>query len=398
MPWKRRAFRGRNVRAAQNIADLREAARRAVPGFVFEYVEGGAEDEATLRGNREAFAALRFVPPTLVDTEGRSLATELLGAPCGAPLAIAPTGLNGMLHPHGDIALARAAAAFGIPYTLSTLSTTLLEEVASQAGGRLWMQLYVMRNRAIAEDIMQRATASGYEALLFTTDANVFGSREWDKRNYRAPGRPRLRVALDTLRHPRWLTQVLVRHGVPCFRNIEAFLPPGAASAVGGSTIIPQMFAPTITWQDLAWVREHWPRKLFIKGVLSASDARRAADLGCDGIVLTNHGGRQLDYCVAPIQVLTEVVQAVGDRMTIVIDSGFRRGTDIAKALALGADVVMIGRAALYGLAAAGEPGVRRALEMLTVELDRTLGQLGCRSVSELGPRLLQGPGVGADP
>ena len=390
MPWKRRPFAGRNVATAMNIAELREAARRSVPGFVFEYVEGGAEDEATLCANRAAIAALRFVPPTLLDTQGRSLATELLGAPCGAPIAIAPTGLNGMLHLQGDIALARAAAAFGIPYALSTLSTTLLEDVAKQAGGRLWMQLYVMRNRAIAEDIMRRAAASGYEALLFTNDANVFGNREWDKRNYRRPGRPNLRATLDTLRHPRWLSQVLLRGGVPRFRNLETFLPPGAVSAVGGSTIIPQMFAPTITWDDIAWVRDHWPRTLFIKGVLTVEDARRAARLGCDGIVLSNHGGRQLDYCVAPIEVLADVAAAVGDQLTILIDSGIRRGTDIAKALALGADAVMIGRATLYGLAAAGEAGARRALEMLTIELERVLGQLGCRTPRDLGPHLLR--------
>ncbi len=393
MPWKRRPFTGRDLSAALNIADLREAARRRVPGFVFEYVEGGAEDEATLHGNRAAFAALKFVPPTLVPTEGRTLTAELFGAPMRAPFAIAPTGLNGMLHPQGDVALARAAAAAGIPYTLSTVSTTLLEDVARQAGGRLWMQLYVMRNRAIAEDIMHRAAASGYEALLFTTDANVFGSREWDKRNYSSPGQPRLRAALDVLRHPRWLTQVLLRRGMPRFRNIETFLPPGAATAVGGSTIIPQMFTPTLAWEDIAWVREHWPHKLLIKGVLTVADAQKAAELGCDGIVLTNHGGRQLDSCVAPIEVLPEIAAAVGGRLRVLIDSGFRRGTDIAKALALGADAVLLGRATLYGLAAAGEEGAGRALQMLSVELDRVLGQLSCRSVRDLGPHLLRGPG-----
>ena len=390
MPWKRRPFGGRSLAAALNISDLREVARRRVPGFVFEYVEGGSEDEATLRRNREAFAALRFVPPTLIDTEGRSLATDLLGSPSRAPFAIAPTGLNNMLHPQGDIALARAAATFGIPYTLSTVSTTPLEDVASQAGGRLWMQLYVMKNRAIAEDIMRRAAAAGFEALVFTTDANVFGSREWDRRNYLSPGKPRPGAILDTLRHPGWLTRVLVRRGVPRFRNLEAFLPPEAVSAVGGSTIIPQMFAPTITWRDIAWIRRHWPRKLLIKGVLSAADARRAEELGCDGIVLSNHGGRQLDYCVAPIEVLGEVAAAVGGRMTVLIDSGFRRGTDIAKALALGAHAVMLGRATLYGLVADGEAGVKRALEMLSVELDRVLGQHGCRSVADLGPGSLR--------
>jgi (S)-mandelate dehydrogenase len=390
MPWKRRPFSGRDSDRALNIADLREIARRRVPGFAFEYVEGGAEDEATLRRNREAFSALRFVPPSLIDTSGRSLATSLFGRPCAAPLAIAPTGLNGMLHPDGDLGLARAAAAFGIPYTLSTLSTTRLEDVAAKAGGRLWMQLYVMKNRAIAEDIMARAAAAGYEALVFTSDANVFGNREWDKRNYFRPGRPRLSAALDSMRHPRWLIDVLLRKGIPQFHNIEAFLPPGAASAVGGSTIIPKMFEPTITWADIAWIRRHWPGKLLVKGVLSVEDARRAADAGCDGIILTNHGGRQLDYCVAPIEMLGEVAAAVGSRLTIVIDSGFRRGTDIAKALALGAHTVMIGRATLYGLAADGERGVRRALDMLAVELDRVLGQLGCRSVAELQPSLLR--------
>ena len=390
MPWNRRPFSGRNCAHALNIADLREIARRRVPGFAFEYLEGGAEDEATLRRNREAFAAWRFVPQTLVDTAGRSLETSLFGKRSAVPLAIAPTGLNGMLHPDGDLALARAAAAFGIPYALSTLSTTRLEEVAAKAGGRLWMQLYVMKNRAIAEDIMARAAAAGYEALLFTSDANVFGSREWDKRNYARPGKPRFSAILDTMCHPRWLIDVLLRNGIPRFHNIEAFLPPGAASAVGGSTIIPQMFEPTITWADIAWIRRHWPGKLLVKGVLSVADARRAADAGCDGIVLTNHGGRQLDHCVAPIEVLGEIAAAVGDRLTIVIDSGFRRGSDLAKALALGAHTVMIGRAALYGLAADGERGVRRALAVLAGELDRVLGQLGCRSVADLQASLLR--------
>lgn len=392
MPWKRRRFTGRDCARALNIADLREIARRRVPGFAFEYVEGGAEDEATLRRNREAFAALRFVPQTLVDTAGRSLATSVFDRRSSAPLAIAPTGLNGMLHPEGDIGLARAAAEFGIPYTLSTLSTTRLEDVAAKAGGRLWMQLYVMKNRAIAEDIMGRAAAAGYEALVLTSDANVFGSREWDKRNYVRPGKPRLAAVLDTMGHPRWLIEVLLRKGIPQFRNVEAFLPPGAASAVGGSTIIPQLFEPTITWADIDWIRRHWTGKLLVKGVLSVEDARRAADAGCDGIVISNHGGRQLDHCVAPIEVLGEIAAAVGNRLTIVIDSGFRRGSDVAKALALGAHTVMIGRAALYGLAADGERGVRRALDMFAVELDRVLGQLGCRSVADLRASLLRQP------
>jgi len=390
MPWKRRPFDGGDLARALNIADLRAVARRRVPHFVFEYVEGGAEDEASLRCNRSSFEALRLVPQTLVDTSSRHLRTEILGRPAAAPLVIGPTGLNGMLHADGDIGLACAAAHLGIPFTLSTMSTTRLEDVAKQAGGRLWMQLYVMKNRAVAEDIMTRAAAAGYEALVFTTDANVFGSREWDRRSYQAPGKPTLRARLDALRHPGWLRSVLMANGIPRFRNLEGFLPPGATSAVGGSTIIPKLFEATITWDDITWIRRFWPRKLLIKGVLSVPDAERAAALGCDGIVLTNHGGRQLDSCVAPIDVLPEIAAAVGKRLSIIIDGGFRRGTDVIKALSLGANAAMTGRATLYGLAANGEPGVERALEILTTEMERAMGQLGVNSVADLGPHIIR--------
>ncbi len=390
MPWKRRPFSGSNLARALNIADLRAVARRRVPHFVFEYVEGGAEEEAALRCNRASFDSWKLLPQTLVDTTNRNLRTEILGRPTVAPLIIGPTGLNGMLHADGDIGLARAAARLGIPFTLSTMSTTRLEDVAKQAGGRLWMQLYVMKNRAVAEDIMSRAAAAGYEALVFTTDANVFGSREWDRRSYVAPGKPTLGAKLDALLHPHWLRTVLLRNGIPRFRNIEAFLPPGAASAVGGSTVIPKLFEPDITWDDITWIRRFWPRKVLIKGVLSVTDAERAAALGCDGIVLTNHGGRQLDYCVSAMDVLPEIAAAVGKRLSIFVDGGFRRGTDVIKAIALGANAVMTGRATLYGLAANGERGVERALEILTTEMERAMGQLGCNSLSELGPHIVR--------
>jgi (S)-mandelate dehydrogenase len=390
MPWKRRPFSGSNLARALNIADLRAVARRRVPHFVFEYVEGGAEEEATLRCNRAAFESLKLIPQTLVDTSSRNLRTEILGREAPAPLIIGPTGLNGMLHADGDIGLARAAARLGIPFTLSTMSTTRLEDVAKQAGGRLWMQLYVMKNRAVAEDIMTRAAAAGYEALVFTTDANVFGSREWDRRSYLAPGKPTLRSRLDALRHPGWLQSVLLNNGIPRFRNLEAFLPPGAASAVGGSTIIPKLFEATITWDDITWIRRFWPRKVLIKGVLSVADAERAAALGCDGIVLTNHGGRQLDYCVSAMDVLPEIAAAVGKRISIFVDGGFRRGTDVLKAIALGAHGVMTGRATLYGLAANGERGVERALEILTTEMERAMGQLGVNSLADLGPHIVR--------
>jgi (S)-mandelate dehydrogenase len=387
MPWKRRPFTHGSLSQARNIADLRELARRRVPGLAFEYVEGGAEDESSLRANRTAFERLRLLPNTLIDTSHRQLRTTILGTPSAAPLVIAPTGLNNMLNTAGDLGLARAAAQRGIPFTLSSLSTTRLEQVATQVGGRLWMQLYVLKDRAVARDLMQRAAGAGYEALVFTTDANVFGSREWDQRNFRAPGKPTLRAALDVLRHPRWMYEVLLRDGMPRFRNVESFLPRGAASAVGGSTVLPGLFEANITWNDIDWIRQFWRGKLLLKGVLSVGDAERAHALGCDGIVLSNHGGRQLDYCVAAIDLLPEVAAAVGGRLSILIDGGFRRGTDIVKALALGAEAVMLGRATLYGLGAGGEAGVARALEIVTTETDRTLGLLGCNSVSELGPQ-----------
>jgi (S)-mandelate dehydrogenase len=252
------------------------------------------------------------------------------------------------------------------------------------------MQLYVTHNRQSTEDIVARADEAGYEALVFTTDANVFGLREWDRRNYARPGLPTWRNRLEVLRYPKWIWDVLLRNGVPQLENLAPFLPPGAASAIGGSTVIPKLFSARITWEDVAWLRRVWPRKLIIKGVLSVADAQRAADHGCDGIVLTNHGGRQMDHCVSGMDVLPEIVQAVGDRLTVLLDGGIRRGTDVIKALALGAHAVMLGRATLYGLAAGGEPGVQRALEIMHSEIDRALGHLGCNSVSELNPGMLR--------
>lgn len=390
MPWKRRRFASRDVARALNIADLRDIARRRIPGFVFEYVESGAEDEMTVAGNRDRLKRLRLMPQTLVDTSGRHLRTTLLGLPANAPLVIAPTGLNGLLHRDGDVILAQAAAKLGIPYTLSTVSTTRLEEVAKRAGGRLWMQLYVVKERAIGREIMLRAAAAGYEALVFTTDANVFGNREWDQRGYRAPGKPTWRASFDVLRHPRWMWDVLLRHGLPRFRNLEPFVPANL-TPMGASTVIPRLFDATISWDDIAWIREHWRGKLLLKGVLSAADAERAAALGADGIVVSNHGGRQLDYCVSPIEVLPEIKAAAGARLSVLIDGGFRRGTDVIKGLALGAEAVLLGRATLYGLIAGGAGGVERALSILTTEMERVLGQLGCNGVADLGPHLVRG-------
>jgi (S)-mandelate dehydrogenase len=389
MSHRRNLYSGRNFRRALSIEELRGIARRRVPTFALEYVEGGAEDEITLAWNRAAFQSIRLVPNTLVDTSARHQRRMIFGRESSAPLIIGPTGLNGMLHYRGDVALARAAASAGIPFCQSILSNVRLEEIAEASDGRRWMQLYVMTDRAIARDIIARAELAGCEALVFTTDANVFGYREWDRRNYRQPGELTLPNFFDVGLHPRWIFDVLVPHWIPRFDNIVDFMPPEAQSARGGVAFVPTLFAPEISWQDVAWLREAWPRKLVVKGVLTVTDAQRAAEMGCDGIVLTNHGGRQLDTCVAPIEVLPDIAAAVGDRLEIFIDSGFRRGTDVVKAIALGATAVMLGRATLYGLAAGGEAGARHALAILTAEIDRALGQLGCRSLDEVGPELL---------
>jgi (S)-mandelate dehydrogenase len=389
MALKRKYYSGNDFRRTNSIEELRQFARRQVPNFALEYVEGGSESERTLRWNSEALDSIRLVPNTLVDTSSRHQRTTLFDQEINSPLIIAPTGLNGMLSHRGDIALARAAAKLGIPFSLSTLSNVSLEDVAKEAAGRLWMQLYVMSDRELTRNIIARADKANYEALVFTSDANIFGHREWDQRNYRQPAKLSLRNMFDVARHPRWIFDVLIPNGVPRFENIIDFMPPEAQTAQGGVAFVPKLFDAKISWDDVAWLREIWPRKLIIKGILNGADAKRAAELGCDGIVVSNHGGRQLDSAVAPIEVLPEIVEAVGNKTTIIIDSGFRRGTDIIKAIALGADAVMIGRPTLYGLAAGGEAGVSHALSILTSEIDRVLGQTGCRILKDVGPHLL---------
>ena len=330
------------------------------------------------------------MPRTLVDTTQRHTRSTLLGADVDMPLVIAPTGINGMLRHGADAALARAAAAAGIPFTLSTVANARPADIARACRGRRWMQLYHFREPAITTDILARAADAGFEALVFTTDANVFGAREWDKRSFRRPGRLTLRHALDAARHPRWALDVLVPHGVPRFVNVADFLAPEDRSVAKGVARIPELFAPAVDWNDVARLRDQWRGRFLLKGVLDAADVERAIGYGCDGVVLSNHGGRQLDACVAPLEVLPEIARVHGARITILIDSGFRRGSDIAKALALGADAVMIGRATLYGLAAGGEAGVSHALALLKDELHRTLGLVGVNSVAELEPGLLR--------
>lgn len=380
---KRRYYRGRNVARAQNIDELRAMAARRLPNFSFEYLEGGADDELTLRRNRGAYEAILFRPRTLVDVSQRDLSCRLFEREIAMPAVIAPTGFNGLLSHEGDLVLAEAARDAGIPMCQSMVSTVELERVAA-TGVRHWMQIYPFKDRENLAGVVKRAEKAGSEAIVLTTDVALFGNREWDRRNYRAPMKLDLRNLLHVASRPRWIFDVLVPHGMPRFRNLGDFLPPGQDSARNAATFLSAQMDPSLNWQDVQWLRDLWPRKLIVKGILLAEDAQRAKALGVDGLVVTNHGGRQLDGCLAPIEVLPEIRAAVGPDMTVIIDSGLRRGSDFIKARALGADAAMSGRATLYGLAAGGRAGATRALEILRSEMDRTLGLLGCSKLGDV--------------
>ena len=370
---------------AINIEDLRAIARRRLPRFVFTYVDGGAEDEVALRGNREAFERLRFRPRTLVDVSARDLSTRLLGQPSALPVVVGPTGLNGLSWRDGDMELARAASAASVPFAMSTVSMSLVEDIAREAPGRLWLQAYVFSERRITEAIIHRARDAGFECVMLTSDFPVAGKRERDLRTGLLPHQKfTLATKLDMLMHPRWLATVATRR--PRFVNVERELGSGqnVNSFVGHG-----MFDPSFCWDDIRRFRDLWPRKLLLKGVLRADDAERAVAAGIDGIVLSNHGGRQLDGAISGIEALPEVVRAVGGRVSILVDGGVRRGGDIAKAVALGAEGVILGRAPVYGLAAGGAQGVSRAIAILADELDRTLALTGCRNIAALTADLI---------
>jgi (S)-mandelate dehydrogenase len=389
---QRHLYGGSDFRRAQNIEELRVIARRRIPNFSFEYVEGGAEDEVTLRRNRTVFEEIALLPRTLVNVAERRQGIDLFGKPSASAFLIGPTGFNGLLTHRGDVALARAAAQAGIPFVLSNASTVSLEDVAKEAGGRVWMQLYLYRTREYAARLVDRIDKVGLEALVVTTDSAIFGNREWDRRNYRRPLELTLRNTIDVALHPRWLFDVMVPHGVPRFKNLGDLLPPGQDSARGAASALARELDPSLNWDDILWLRRLWPRKLIIKGILTVEDALLAAETGADGIVLSNHGGRQLDGAISGMEILPDVVAAVGDRLTVLIDGGFRRGSDIVKARLLGAHAVMLGRATLYGLAAGGEPGARHAIEILTTEIDRVLGLLGFSDINHMDAQCVRWP------
>jgi len=375
------------LHSAACIDDLRTLAKRQLPRMVFEYIDGAAGDELTARRNREAFESFSLAPEVLVDVSTRRLGVELFGQECALPIIIGPTGLNGAYWPHGDLALARAAAAAGVPFVLSTAATVDLESMARVAGPLRWFQLYMMRDRGIVEAFLERVHASGFSVLQLTVDTAVAGRRNRDIRNgFTLPFRWTLRNLIDSALHPKWATAML-RTGSPAlqlFRDIAGEPPRGATI----SDVMQQQLSSSFAWPDLEWLRGRWPGSLVLKGISSAEQTRRAVAAGADGIVVSNHGGRQLDGTRSTVEWLPAVVDAAGGRMTVLVDSGFRTGTEIAKAIALGADAVQLGRATLYGLAAGGEPGVLHALQILGQEFDRAMALCGARSPAQLRGRI----------
>ncbi len=371
-----------------SIDDLRRLAKRRLPRAVFDFIDGGAETESTLRANRAAFERVRFLPKVLVDVSQVDTATTILGGPSKLPIAIAPTGAVGFGRRGGDIAIARAAAAFGIPYTLSTTATTSIEQIAREAPGRLWFQVYVFRRRDFTLGLIDRARAADYEAIVVTVDLAVGGKRERDMRNdFSVPFRFTRRNLLDFATRPAWALDMLTR-GMPVMENLIGFENEAASSAAIAASVGRNM-DPSFDWDGLKAIRDKWPRKLIVKGVERADDTERLAAMGCDGVIVSNHGGRQLDGACATLDALPAVARAAGKRMSVFIDGGVRRGGDAVKAVALGAEAAMIGRATLFGACAGGEPGAVRALEILRDELVRTMQLCGVTRVGAIGPELL---------
>jgi L-lactate dehydrogenase (cytochrome) len=372
----------------QSIGDLRELARRRIPRAIFDYADGGSYEELTLRRNAADLDALSFRQRVMVDVSAISLATTMLGSAASMPLAIAPTGLAGFFHADGEILGARAAAAFGIPFCLSTMSICSIEDVRAATQQPFWFQQYLMRDRGFNQELIERAIAAQCSALVLTLDLQVLGERRRDPRNgLTIPPRLTLRNAFDLATRPSWTKNVLFgKHRT--FGNL--------AGRIGGSSEIRTLaewtatqFDASANWRDVEWVRNRWPGKLILKGILAAEDARSALAAGADAIVVSNHGGRQLDGAPSSISVLPEIAAAIDGRCEVLFDGGIRSGQDIAKALALGARAGLIGKSFLFALAAGGEAGVTRALKILRDELKVTLALTGTSQVAAVGPHIL---------
>jgi isopentenyl diphosphate isomerase/L-lactate dehydrogenase-like FMN-dependent dehydrogenase len=378
---------------AYNIDDLRRLAQARLPRGIFEYVDRGTEDELALRNNRAAFERLKLVPRVLNDVSRIDQGVTLFGRAMSMPIAVGATGGAALVWHDGDIALARAAAAANVPFTISSASTIPIEKIAA-TGGRQWFQLYPWENRTLSYALVQKAHDLGCEALVITVDTAVPPNREYNFRNgFGIPLRFGRRNTLDVLTHPRWLMSVLLRYYVTTGLPRQANLPEEMRAKV---TEAPQVGAgfrcDTLCWEEVRLLRRQWRGKLILKGVASPLDAAQAVDEGVDALIVSNHGGRNLDSVVATLDILPEVLEAVRDRVPVMLDSGIRRGSDVVKALALGAKAVLVGRAPLYGLAIAGQAGVQRALELLRQETARVMAFCGSRSIDEISAELIHRP------
>lgn len=373
-----------------SIADLREAARRRLPRVLFAYIDGGAGDDRGAIRNVAAFDAYRLRPRYLVDVAKRNLETTLWDRRYASPFGIAPVGLAGLFHPRAEVLLAQAARAANLPYILSGASIGRIEDVARAAPDHAWYQLYAARDQAISDDMLRRAWESGLRTLVLTVDLPVPAKREREIRSgfdYAIGLTPSL--LLDGLLHPRWTWAYLAQGGLPAFGDWAPYAAPGASSRAVGEFFVAQSYA-TLTWKDVERFRQQWRGRLVIKGVLTGEDARRAVACGADGVIVSNHGGRQLECLPVAIDALPEIRAAVGDDFVVMVDGGVRRGSDIAVALSLGADFVFAGRAPIYGVAALGRAGAARALDILREELDLAMGQIGVTQVAELGSEQVQ--------
>ncbi|MGJ7492853.1 alpha-hydroxy acid oxidase [Variovorax sp. ZT4R33] len=366
------------------VKDYRALARRRLSRFAFDYLDGGAEDGRTLSRNRAAYEQLIFRPRVLRDVTRIDPSVQVFGQTLAMPAVVGPTGLNGLYWPRAEEVLARAAHAAGLPFAMSTASTSLLESVREATEGELWLQLYVQQDRRIAEDMMRRARGLGFSTLMLTVDTLVHGKRDHDVRNgFRMPLRLTPKLLLDLATHPRWCVRMLRQGGSPQLVNLARSAGVKAELQAQAAAMSRQMDM-SLDWRAVDWLRKHWPGPVLLKGVLSVDDARTALRHGVDGVILSNHGGRQLESAPSPLEILPEVVDAVGMGLDVFVDSGIRRGSDIAKARALGAKAVLLGRAPLYGLAAQGPQGVADVLQMLRDEFEITLRLLGVPRAADL--------------
>jgi L-lactate dehydrogenase (cytochrome) len=379
----------RRLARTANIDDLRTIARRRLPRGVFDYIDGGAEDERTLAANSDAFARRTFRPRVLRDVGNVDPSTTLLGRPLAFPLVLAPTGFTRIADPQGELAVARAAERAGLPYTLSTMATRSIEEVAAVSAGRKWFQVYVWRDRGLVKDMIDRAATAGYEALVLTVDTAVLGRRERDvRRGFTLPPKIGLGTLADGLVHPAW-TWAFVRADPIRFANVVGSSVGDGDTAVSLAAQVNSQFDRSLSWADVEWMRSVWNGPIVIKGIQTVDDARLAADAGVEAIALSNHGGRQLDSAPAILDLVAPVADAVGDRVEVICDGGVRRGSDIVKAVCLGARACMAGRAYLYGLGAAGERGVDHVLALLDDDMRRVMALLGATQIADLDRELV---------